>query len=82
MQKCILINKINFINIDIDNIQLNKYDFIISNPPYINKFDFSRLDVNIRSFEPKIALEAGVDGFREIRKIIIKSKKLLKKTAN
>ncbi len=43
-----LINKINFINIDIDNIQLNKYDFIISNPPYINKFDFSRLDVNIR----------------------------------
>ena len=74
-----LINKINFINIDIDNIKLNKYDFIISNPPYINKFDFSRLDVNIRSFEPKIALEAGVDGFREIRKIIIKSKKLLKK---
>ena len=74
-----LINKINFINIDIDNIQLNKYDFIISNPPYINKFDFSRLGINVRSFEPKIALEAGIDGLREIRKLIIKSKKLLKK---
>ena len=74
-------NKINFINIDVDKIQYNKYDFIISNPPYINKFDFNRLDQSVRFFEPYIALEAGTDGFREIKKLIIKSKKLLKKNA-
>ena len=74
-----LINKINFINIDIDKINVSNYDFIISNPPYINTFDLSRLDVSVRSFEPHIALEAGIDGFREIKKLIIKSKKLLKK---
>ena len=74
-----LINKINFINIDIDKINDSNYDFIISNPPYINAFDLSRLDVSVRSFEPHIALEAGIDGFREIKKLIIKSKKLLKK---
>ena len=74
-----LINKINFINIDIDKINDSNYDFIISNPPYINTFDLSRLDVSVRSFEPHIALEAGIDGFREIKKLIIKSKKLLKK---
>ncbi len=74
-----LTNKINFINIDIDKINVNNYDFIISNPPYINIFDLSRLDESIRSFEPHIALEAGIDGFREIKKLIIRSKKLLKK---
>ena len=35
--------------------------------------------MSVRSFEPHIALEAGIDGFREIKKLIIKSKKLLKK---
>ena len=74
-----LINKINFVNIDIDKIQINKYDFIISNPPYINRFDLSRLDESVKIFEPYIALEAGIDGLREITKLIIKSKKLLKR---
>ena len=72
-------NKINFKNIDVDKIQYNKYDFIISNPPYIKKFDLSKLDESVKYYEPYIALEAGVDGFREIKKLIIKSKKLLKK---
>ena len=72
------INKINFVNIDIDKIQFNKYDFVISNPPYINKFDLSRLDESVKIFEPYIAFEAGIDGLREITNLIIKSKKLLK----
>ena len=72
-------NKIKFINNDIDKFNHNKYDFIVSNPPYINKFELKRLSSNIRLFEPKIALEAGIDGFREIKKIILRSKKLLKK---
>ena len=74
-----LINKINFINIDIDKIQDNKYDFVVSNPPYIKKLNLIRLDESVKNFEPYIALEAGIDGLREIKKIIIKSKKLLKK---
>ena len=71
-------NKIKFINNDIDKFNHNKYDFIVSNPPYINKFELKRLSSNVRLFEPKIALEAGIDGFREIKKIILRSKKLLK----
>ncbi len=72
-------NKVNFININIDKIHDNKYDFIISNPPYIKKFDLKRLDGSVRLFEPHIALDGGIDGLREIKKIIIKSKKLLKR---
>ena len=71
-------NKISFVNINVDKFRDNKYDVIISNPPYIKKHSLKRLDNDIKFFEPHIALEAGVDGLREIKKIIIKSKKLLK----
>ena len=72
-------NKINFINIDIDKYNSSNYDLVISNPPYINNVDLSRLDDDIKFHEPKIALSGGCDGFRDIKKVIIKSKKLLKR---
>ena len=72
-------NRIKFIHSDIDNFLTYKYDLIVSNPPYIKKFDLRRLDKSIKFFEPHLALEAGIDGLKEIKKIIIKSKKLLKK---
>ncbi len=71
-------NKIKFVNIDIDKFNHNKYDFIISNPPYINKVNLKRLDDNVKLFEPIIALSAGIDGLSETKKLIIKSNKLLK----
>ena len=71
-------NKIKFVNIDIDKFSYNKYDFIISNPPYINIVDIKRLDLGIKLYEPIIALEAGIDGLSKIRKIIRKSRTLLK----
>ena len=71
-------NKINFINNDIDKYKSNYYDLIISNPPYINIFDLSRLDDDIKFHEPKLALSGGLDGFKNIKKVILKSRKLLK----
>ena len=71
-------NKIKFINIDIDKFNFKKYDFIISNPPYIDNIKLKRLEENVRLFEPKVALKAGFDGLTEIKKLIIKSKNLLK----
>ena len=72
-------NKINFLNIDIDKFNYNKYDFIVSNPPYIKELNLKNLEDNVRLFEPHLALKAGMDGFREIKKIIKKSRTLLKK---
>ena len=71
-------NKINFINIDIDKYKSYNYDLIISNPPYINNVDLSRLDDDIKLHEPKLALSGGSDGFKNIRKVIHKSRILLK----
>ena len=72
-------NKIKFINIDIDKFSHNKYDFIVSNPPYITESYIKRLDYDIRYYEPITALKAGFDGLSEIKKLITKSKTLLKK---
>ena len=72
-------NKVNFINIDIDKYKSYNYDFIISNPPYINSIDYNRLDDDIKFHEPKVALSGGFDGMKDIKKVIIKSKKLLKR---
>ncbi len=71
-------NKINFINIDIDKYNSSNYDLIISNPPYINSIELKRLDDDIKFHEPKLALSGGSDGLRDIKKVIFKSKKLLK----
>ena len=72
-------NKIKFVNIDIDKFKDNKYDFILSNPPYINEINLKRLDKNVVCYEPLQALRAGKDGLNTIKKLIFKSKKLLRK---
>ena len=71
-------NKINFINIDIDKYKSYNYDLIISNPPYIDSIELNRLDDDIKFHEPKLALSGGSDGLRDLKKVIFKSKKLLK----
>ena len=71
-------NKIKFFNIDIDKFNSNKYDLIISNPPYINKVDLNRLDDDVKLYEPKLALYGGSTGIEGIKKVIKKSSKLLK----
>ena len=71
-----LLNRIKFYKRDVDNFYNDKYDLIISNPPYINKHKIKYLDTVI--YEPKIALDGGLDGLDVIKKVISKSKYLLK----
>ena len=70
--------KVKLYNSDIDKFSLGKYDFIISNPPYIKNLDLKYLDKDVKKFEPKIALNGGLDGISEIRKVIKKSSELIK----
>ena len=74
-----LINRLKLFKSDIDNFNFGKYDLIISNPPYIKKLDFKYLDKDVKDFEPKIALDGGLKGLSEIRKVINKSSELIKK---
>ena len=72
-------NRIKFFNTDIDNFYSNKYDLIISNPPYIDLNKINDLDKDIKNHEPKIALDGGIDGYEKIRLVIKKSSNLIKR---
>ncbi len=61
-----------------DQIHNKIFDLIISNPPYIVKRDLERLDDDIKKFEPRSALDGGNDGLDVIKKIIYKSKYILR----
>ena len=64
--------------VGIDDFNVGKYDLIVSNPPYIALKDMKNLSKDILNYEPLIALKGGIDGLDLIKKVIYKSKHLLK----
>ena len=89
-RNCLNITKINAVNLqvngrlklyksNVDKFTLGKYDLIVSNPPYIKKHKLKYLEKDVRDFEPVHALDGGLDGLLEIKKVIKKSSKLIKK---
>tara|TARA_B100001063_G_C16707696_1_gene526205 strand:+ start:225 stop:1073 length:849 start_codon:yes stop_codon:yes gene_type:complete len=71
-------NRVKLFKSDIDKFSLGKYDLIISNPPYIKNLDLRYLDKDVIKYEPRLALNGGLDGTSEIRKVIKKSSELIK----
>tara|TARA_B100000941_G_scaffold290786_1_gene274694 strand:+ start:3485 stop:4324 length:840 start_codon:yes stop_codon:yes gene_type:complete len=72
------IENVKFLARSFTNFYNHKADLIVSNPPYIKKKDINNLDVCIKNFEPKLALDGGKDGLDLIRKVIYKSNEILK----
>ena len=71
-------NKITFIESNLfENIVNEKYDIIVSNPPYIRKDVIKTLTKEVQK-EPKIALDGGYDGLDFYRKITHQSEEYLK----
>ena len=89
-KKCLNISKKNANNLkvssrlklyksDVDKFNLGKYDLIVSNPPYIKTCKLKYLERDVAEFEPRLALDGGLDGLSEIRKVIKKTSELIKK---
>ena len=74
-----LMNKVKFFNSSVDNFKIGKYDLVVSNPPYIELLNSKYLEKDVVNFEPKLALNGGLDGFSKIRKVINKAGILIKK---
>ena len=72
-------DRIKLFKSDVDNLIFHKYDLIVSNPPYIKKFDLNKLNREVINYEPKLALDGGLEGLSVIRKVIKKSSELIKK---
>ena len=73
-----LSDRINFLNKSFEKLYHKKFDLIVSNPPYIKRKDIKNLSDDIKNFEPRTALEGGNDGLDLIKKVIYKSRKILK----
>jgi release factor glutamine methyltransferase len=74
-----LTNRVKFYHSSVDNFKIGKYDLIVSNPPYIESLNLKYLEKDVVNFEPKLALNGGLDGFSKIRKVINKAGALIKK---
>ena len=58
-------------------IKKTKFDIIIANPPYIPSNEIKDLEIEVKKFEPILALDGGDDGLESYRCIIPKIKKIL-----
>ena len=63
-----------------DSLRDEKFDFIVSNPPYISIEELRKLQPEVRDFEPTAALTDGADGFSIIEKIIENAPRFLNET--
>lgn len=60
-----------------NDLDAERFDFVVSNPPYVPLADFDTLQAEVRNFEPEIALVGGSDGLSIIRRIIGDAPKFL-----
>lgn len=60
-----------------ENLADEKFDLIVSNPPYVPRYEIDSLQAEVRNFEPKVALTDGKDGLSIIEKIITDAPKFL-----
>ena len=65
----------------VPQLDIEKFDLIVSNPPYVSTAEFEALDKNVKDYEPKSALFAGTDGLDIHRRIIQNADSFLKPDA-
>jgi len=62
----------------ISGLDVNEFDLIVSNPPYVSTGEYEKLDKNVKDYEPKKALFAGINGLDVYYPIIEKTGRFLK----
>ena len=73
-----LSSRVSFYNKSLESVFGRKFDLIVSNPPYIERKHIKNLSEDIKNYEPRMALDGGNDGLDLIKKVIYKSKNILK----
>ena len=71
-------DRVTFLNKSFNTVFWKKFDLIVSNPPYIEKNRIKNLKEDVKIYEPRMALDGGNDGLDLIKKVIYKSKEILK----
>jgi release factor glutamine methyltransferase len=47
-----------------------RFDLVVTNPPYVTMAEVGGLDPGVRDFEPAVALDGGPDGLRDVRRLL------------
>ena len=69
-------NQIQLRKTTLDNIN-EKFDLIVSNPPYLTKKEIKNISYEIKNYEPLIALDGGDDGLNFYREFSKKINKIM-----
>jgi release factor glutamine methyltransferase len=54
-----------------------RFDFILSNPPYIAREELDKLPHGVRDYEPKLALDGGPGGFTVLEQLLAQARQFL-----
>lgn len=75
-----VVERISLVRMDfLSGFKEESIDIALSNPPYVAERDFSKLEPDVRDFEPRQSLLGGEDGLDCIRKIVHQAGRVLKK---
>lgn len=54
----------------LSGLQIGKFDFVVSNPPYVGESEEGSVQLEVRKFEPRNAVFAGPTGLEVIERLI------------
>jgi release factor glutamine methyltransferase len=69
---------VRFVCMDVLNAVQTRFDFIVSNPPYVRQSDLSRLQREVREHEPHVALFSPEDELAIYRRLVVGAEEMLK----
>jgi len=69
---------VDFLCMDVLDAVAGQFEFIVSNPPYVRRGDISRLQREVREYEPHVALFSPEDELQVYRRLIAGAESLLK----
>jgi release factor glutamine methyltransferase len=72
-----LLSRAAFVACDYGAALAGPFDLIVSNPPYIRSGDIAALEVEVRNYDPRGALDGGADGLDAYRAILPDATRLL-----
>jgi release factor glutamine methyltransferase len=74
-----LAGRAHFVACDYGAALAGGYDVVVSNPPYIATGDIAGLAVDVRGYDPALALDGGPDGLAAYRTIAADGQRLLRR---
>jgi len=62
----------------LQGLEPGSFDFVVSNPPYVGESEEDQVQLEVRKFEPRLAVFAGATGLEVILRLIPQARRALK----